>query len=152
MTNIFEPDIQLHNGSRTASPHITAFISELIPKLTVLYQIGSNTLESSNSHIHLRGLYFVQCFSFIYFYGYILSTGYCVVCRWISWGECWCGGKHTAEDTGEQWGAGRGSSDIKDRCVISVWQKRLVTVWFDISSPVSQPSLHYSDYLQVNQH
>lgn len=55
MTNIFGPDIQLHSGSSTASPHIAAFISELIPKLTLLYQIGRNTLEGSSNHIHLRG-------------------------------------------------------------------------------------------------
>jgi proteasome activator subunit 4 len=54
MTNIFELDIQLHNGSRTPSPHIAAFIAELIPKLTVLYQTVPNTLESSSNYIHLR--------------------------------------------------------------------------------------------------
>jgi hypothetical protein len=56
MTNIFELDIQLHNGSRTPSPHISAFIAELIPKLSVLYQIVPNTLESSSNYIHLRGM------------------------------------------------------------------------------------------------
>jgi hypothetical protein len=60
MTIIFEPDIQLQIGCRTASPHIAAFVSELIPELAVLYQTGPNSLEGSSNYIHLRGMLFVE--------------------------------------------------------------------------------------------
>ncbi|PNF36512.1 hypothetical protein B7P43_G15901 [Cryptotermes secundus] len=54
LTNIFEPDILLLGGSRTTSPHITTFVSEIIPQLAVLYQIGPKALDSSSNHIELR--------------------------------------------------------------------------------------------------
>jgi hypothetical protein len=56
ITNIFEPDIMLHDGNRTSSPHITTFVSELIPRLAVLYQIGPKTVECSSNHISLRSM------------------------------------------------------------------------------------------------
>jgi hypothetical protein len=54
ITNIFEPDILLRDGNHTSCPHIATFVSELIPRLAVLYQIGPKAVECSSNHISLR--------------------------------------------------------------------------------------------------
>jgi len=61
-------------------------------------------------------------FFFLLIYGPVVISVYCVLCRWVRTGECWCSSKHTAEDTGEQWGAWRGSAVVEDRWVVSSCQ------------------------------
>ncbi|XP_021936150.1 proteasome activator complex subunit 4B-like isoform X2 [Zootermopsis nevadensis] len=54
ISNIFEPDIVLHDGNCTSSPHIAAFVSELMPRLAVLYEIGPEAVQCSGNHIIVR--------------------------------------------------------------------------------------------------
>lgn len=56
ISNIFEPDIVLHDGNCTSSPHIAAFVSELMPRLAVLYEIGPEAVQCSGNHIIVRSM------------------------------------------------------------------------------------------------
>lgn len=55
---------------------------------------------------------------FFLIYGPVLNSVYSVVCRCVRTRECRCSSKHTAEDTGEQWGSWCGTAVVEDRWVV----------------------------------
>ncbi|XP_071454240.1 proteasome activator complex subunit 4-like [Hetaerina americana] len=52
LTNIFQPDIVFRKGNRTRSPHIDDFVSEVLPKLTLLNDVilEHSTLPKTANH------------------------------------------------------------------------------------------------------
>ncbi|KAG8223216.1 hypothetical protein J437_LFUL003567 [Ladona fulva] len=54
LTNIFQPDIVFGEGNRTRSPHIDKFVSEVLPKLTILNDVIVEHLDHPSSANHFK--------------------------------------------------------------------------------------------------
>nr|CAD7425108.1 unnamed protein product [Timema monikensis] len=50
LTNIFETDVVIGNGTRTLSPHISDFVAEIIPQLDILYNVRPKTPNHAKNH------------------------------------------------------------------------------------------------------